>query len=69
MRQGDYCFRSILCLRLVSNVVQLPCRTQLIELNSTLARQYVDLVSNVALLSRRTQFINYKYIRIHLTVC
>ena len=27
------------CLRPVSNVVLLPCRTQLIELNSTLAQQ------------------------------
>ena len=32
-------------------------------------RQQLDLVINVALLPCRTQFINYKYIRIHLKVC
>ena len=39
------------------------------ELNSTLARQQLDLVSNVVLPPCRTQFIDYKYIRIHLKVC
>ena len=86
-------------LRPVSSVVLLQCRTKLIELNSTLARQYsatfkskscycrVDRIERQALLYAavarlarlgfkrratvpfRTQFINYKYIRIHLKVC
>ena len=41
-------------LRPVSNVVLLPCRTQLIELNSTLARQSRDVWNQVVLLSCST---------------
>ena len=41
---------SLRSLRPISNVVLLPCRTKLIELNSTLARQYRDVWNQVVLL-------------------
>ena len=59
-------FEERIRVRPVSNVVLLPRRTKLIELNSTQAQQQLDLFSNVALPPCRTQFINYTHVRIHL---
>ena len=61
-------------VRPVSNVVLLSSIAHAVpnsidRINSTLARQQLDLVSNVVLLPCRTQFVNYKCIRIHLKVC
>ena len=55
-------------VRPVSNVVLLPCQTNLIELNSTASFSVLhgsSSTSNVVLLPCRTQFTNYKYIGIH----
>ena len=42
----------------------MPCSTASFSVKlCRAARQYLDLVSNVALLPCQTQFINYKYIR------
>ena len=58
---------SSLNIRPVSNIVLLPCRTKLIELNSTQLRQGSNSTwfQNVAL----QQITKYEYTRIHLKLC